>query len=35
MHQKYINNIKQAAAAEGGAAKDISNSVTLIKINSL
>lgn len=36
MHQKHINNIKQAAAAaEGGAAKDISNSITLIKINSL
>lgn len=30
-----MNNIKEAeAAAEGGAAKDINDSITLIKINS-
>lgn len=34
-HQKHVNNIKEAeAAAEVGAAKDISDSITVIKINS-
>lgn len=35
MHQKHMSNIKEAqAAAEGGAAKDISDSITLIKMKS-
>lgn len=34
MHQKHMNNIKEAEAAAGGAVKDISDSITIIKINS-